>query len=437
MAQSDKLSSALDISSPAGRDRRDPTVFYCPAGNSLRYFGRELHRSRPITGIVEERPLMKHRTPLILIAAFLVVISGCGGDKALKYYNLGLDAVQRNDLDEAIRLWTESLNYRPDDPETRFNLGAALMERKRFAQAEIHLATAVELNPLDPDTQHLFGQCEEELGKIPEAKHAYEFALSMKSTHVPSLVGLASIALKEGQNKSAENYATQAAEMDPNNLEANMLLSEAYFRNGNLNIAYGQLLSARRLGPTNPELLFLLGKVDYARRMYADARETLEAARTLGKSTDELYCYLGLTNLALGDAPEAEKYFHLSIYKNDANVQAWKGLTETYMRENRWREAADAVAKASSLDPNDPATTLDNAVVKMNSGDPGAAVRMLEALRARPDAPPITLYYLAHAYLRTQRNADARAAFEQFARTWEGDAAFADEARAIAARLAP
>jgi Flp pilus assembly protein TadD len=311
------------------------------------------------------------------------------------------------------------------------------MEKKRFADAEIHLAKAVELNPLDPDTRHLFGLCEEELGKIPEAKHAYEFALSIKPTHVPSLAGLASIALKEGQNKSAENYATQAAEMDPNNLEANMLLSEAYFRNGDFNMAYGQLLSARRLGPTNPELLLLLGKVDYARRMYADARETLDAARTLGTSTDELYCYLALTNLALGDAPEAEKYFHLSLYKNDANVQAWKGLAETYMKERRWREAAEAVAKASSIDPNDPETMLDNGIVTMNSGDPGAAARILEALRARADAPPITLYYLGHAYLRAQRNADARGAFEQFARGWQGDAAFAEEAREIAARLAP
>ncbi|MGD1048906.1 MAG: tetratricopeptide repeat protein [Candidatus Krumholzibacteriaceae bacterium] len=380
---------------------------------------------------------MKHGTLIVLIAALLAPISGCGGDKALKCYNLGLDAIQRNDYDEAISLWTESLKYRPDDPETRYNLGAALMEKKRFAEAEIHLAKAVELDPLDPDTQYLFGQCEQELGKTPEAKHAYEFALNVKPTHVPSLVGLASIALKEGQNKSAENYATQAAEMDPNNLQANLLLSEAYFQNGNLSMAYGQLLSARRLGPTDPELLFLLGKVDYARRMYADARETLDAARTLGKSTDELYYYLALTNLALGDAPEAEKYFHLSIYKNDAYAQAWKGLAETYIGEKRWREAADAVAKALSLDPNDPGTTLDNAVVTLNFGDPVAAVRMLEALSQRPDAPQITGYYLGHAYLRTQRNADARAAFEQFAKVWEGDAAFADEARAIAARLAP
>lgn len=380
---------------------------------------------------------MKHGTLLVLIAALLGTISGCGTDKALKYYNLGLDAIQRNDYDEAISLWTESLKYRPDDPETRYNLGAALMEKKRFGDAEVHLAKAVGLNPLDPDAQYLFGECEEELGKTAEAKHAYEFALSIKPTHVPSLVGLASIALKEGQNKTAENYATQAAEMDPNNLRANMLLSEAYFQNGNLSMAYGQLLSARRLGPTDPDLLFLLGKVDYARRMYTDARETLDAARTLGKSTDEVYYYLALTNLALGDAPEAEKYFHLSIYKNDANAKAWKGLAETYIGEKRWREAADAVAKASSLDPNDPGTTLDNAVVTLNYGDPSAAVRMLEALSARSDAPQITGYYLGHAYLRTQRNADARAAFEQFAKVWEGDAAFAEEARAIAARLAP
>ena len=378
---------------------------------------------------------MKHIVPLILAAAIITATSGCGADKSIRYYNLGLDAVQRDDYDEAIRLWRESLKYRPDDPETRYNLGAALMAKKRFAEAEIELAKAVELNQLDLESQHMFGRCEEELGKLPEAKHAYEFALTLKATYVPALIGLASVALKENQNKSAEDYATQAAELDPNNVEADMVLSEAYFRNGNLASAYAQLMSARRLEPTNPDLLLLLGKVEYERRMYPDARESLDAARTLGMLTDELYVYLALTNLALGEASEAEEHFHLAIYRNPENARAWKGLAETYIRERRWREATDAVAKASALAPDDPETILDDAVVTMNSGDAGSAAAKLEALSQRADAPEITGYYLGHAYLRTGRNAEARAAFERFAKSWQGDASLAEEARVISARL--
>ena len=380
---------------------------------------------------------MKPAALLLVLPALLASCPGCGPDKSVKYYNLGLEAAKRDDYAEAVRLWNNAVKYRPDDPETRYNLGAALIAMKRYTEAEMHLREAVALNPLDADAQELLGESLEGQDKLPEAKNAYGFALGIKPTHVMSLIGLASIALKEEQNRSAENYATQAVELDPGNLRANMLLAEAYFRNGDFNAAYGQVLSARNLGPTNAALFLLTGKIAYARRMYADALEALQSARALGAATDELFCYLGLSNLALGDTGEAEKEFRLSIYKNRENAKAWKGLAETYIGEKRWREAAEAVEQAARIDASDPETLLDGAAVRMGTGDLDGAVRALEGLRERPKYPPITDYYLGHAYLRLKDDARARAAFQRFIVTWEGTQALAEEAKAIVDRLAP
>jgi tetratricopeptide (TPR) repeat protein len=380
---------------------------------------------------------MKLSAAILILLVFLAFGSGCGPDKSIKYYNLGLDAAKRNDYTEAVKLWNEAVRYRPDDPETRYNLGAALIAMKRYAEAEEHLRAAVALNSLDADAQELLGESLQGQDRLAEAKNAYGFALGIKPTHVPSLIGLASIALTEGQSRSAENYATQAVELDPGNLEANLLLSEAYFRNGDFNAAYGQVLSARNLGPTNAALFFLTGKIAYARHMYADALDALQSARALGAATDEVFCYLGLSNLALGDTGEAEKEFRLSIYKNKANAMAWKGLAETYIKEKRWREAGEAVEQAARIDASDPETLLDGAAVRMGTGDLNGAVRTLEALRARAEYPSITDYYLGHAFLRMRNDAEARAAFQRFVRTWEGDQALLDEAKAIVDRLAP
>ena len=370
--------------------------------------------------------------PLCMLFSFN---SGCGADKSVRYYNLGLEAAKRDDYAEAVELWNEAVKYRPDDPETRYNLGAALIAMKRYADAEAHLREAVALNPLDADAHQLLGKSLEEQEKLPEAKNAYGFALDIKPTHVPSLIGLAAIALKEDQNRSAENHATQAVSLDPGNLEANMLLSEAYFRNGDFNSAYGQILSARKLGPVNASLFFLTGKIAYSRRMYADALDALRSARALGSATDELFCYLGLSNLALGDTGEAEKEFRLSIYKNRENAKAWKGLAETYIREKRWREAGEAVEQAARIDPSDPGILLDGAAVRMGTGDLSGAVRSLEALRTHSEYPSLTDYYLGHAYLRMGNNAQARAAFQRFIERWEGDQALAEEAKTLIDRL--
>jgi Flp pilus assembly protein TadD len=171
--------------------------------------------------------------------------------------------------------------------------------------------------------------------------------------------------------------------------------------------------------------------------MYADALDALQSARALGCATDELFCYLGLANLALGDMGEAEKEFRLSIYKNRENAKAWKGLAETYVREKRWREAGDAVQQASRIDPSDPETVLDGAAVRMGTGDLSGAVSVFEALRERPQYPPITDYFLGHALLRMGSNAQARAAFQRFVETWAGDQTLLEEAKAIIARLTP
>ncbi len=380
---------------------------------------------------------MKPAPLIFLVFAALSTAAGCGPDKAIRYYNLGIEAAKREDYAEAARLWSEAIKYRPDDPEARYNLGAALVQLKRYAEAEPHLRRAIELNSLDADAHQMLGACLEKLDRLPEAKKEYDFALTVKPTNVPSLVGLARIALTEGQNRSAENYAARASALDPGNLEANMLLAEAYFRNGDFNSAYGQILSAQKLGTANASLYFLTGKIAYSRRMYEDALDALRSARALGSSTDELFRYLGLTNLALGDFGEAEKAFRLSIYKNRENAKTWNGLAETYISEKRWREAGEAVDEAARIDPSDPETLLHRASVRMGTGDPAGAVGTLETLRAQAKYPPIADYYLGHAYLRIGENAQARAAFQRFIETWEGDQALADEAKATSDRLAP
>jgi len=374
---------------------------------------------------------------VLLVAGIFVACCGCGSDKSIKYYNMGLEAANRNDLDDAIRLWNEALKYRADDAETRYNLGLALLTKNRYEEAEIQLREATRLSPQDYAAYELLGRSLEAQDSITQAKRSYEFALNIHPNYVPALIGMAAVALKEGQNRAAEDYAARAAETEPNNVRANLLLSEAYYRNDNFNAAYGQLLSTRKFAATDPELLMLLGKVEYARRMYADAIATLEATRNLGVTTDELFLYLGLSSLALDRLTDAEKFFRLAAFKNAGNEQVWKGLGEAFLKQKKWQDAAEATAKALAIDPNDLEAMLDHALVAMNTGEFETAVREFEAVHSRPDAPQITLYHLGHAYMRLGKKTEARIAFQQFIDTWQGNPALLDEAKSILARLTP
>ncbi|MCK7469439.1 MAG: tetratricopeptide repeat protein [Desulfomicrobium escambiense] len=204
---------------------------------------------------------------------------------------------QEEDYAEAVGLWTESVAYRPDDPEARYNLGAALVALKRYAEAETQLREAAALSSLDADAHYMLGKSLEEQGKLPEAKNAYGFALGIKPTHVPSLIGLASIALEEGQNRSAENHATQAVSLDPGNLRGEHAADRGVFpeRRFQRRVRPDTLGAKAR---SRQRLALRPHRQDRLReRMYADALDALRSARALGSSTDELFCYLGLANL--------------------------------------------------------------------------------------------------------------------------------------------
>ncbi len=199
--------------------------------------------------------------------------------------------------------------------------------------------------------------------------------------------------------------------------------------------AYGQILTAKRLNPSDAAIVFLSGKIAYARKMYEDALDALERSRALAQANDEVFLYLGLTNLALGRLADAERDLRLAVYRNARNALAWKALAETYIRLKKWTGAGDAVTRSLAIDPDNAETVLDRALVAMGTGNLSPAAADFEAVAVREDAPGITAYYLGHVYLRLDRRADARSAFERFLKTWEGDPALADEAKAAIDRL--
>ncbi|UCD18948.1 MAG: hypothetical protein JSU64_05850, partial [candidate division WOR-3 bacterium] len=65
------------------------------------------------------------------------------------------------------------------------------------------------------------------------------------------------------------------------------------------------------------------------------------------------------------------------------------------------------------------------------------AVKKLEEVARMPDSPPRTQYYLGHAYLRSGKNEEARAAFESFLETWQGDRQLILEVRKLLNSLSP
>jgi len=76
----------------------------------------------------------------IILALIILTVFSCS-DKAVNYYNDGVDAAADKDFDTAIELWNKSLLYSPDDPDVYFNLGSAYLKKGDFVKAEQNFRT--------------------------------------------------------------------------------------------------------------------------------------------------------------------------------------------------------------------------------------------------------------------------------------------------------
>jgi Flp pilus assembly protein TadD len=374
---------------------------------------------------------MMMRRISIVVAGMLLMFTVSCGDSALKYYNLGVEAAQRDDTDEAIVQWRKSAELNPSDPDTRYNLGMALLVHEEYAEAEKHFLVAAGIKSDDYRLQYGLGYSLEMQGKYSEAKKAYRYSISLKSNFHPPYSGLGAIALEQGLYNTAEKYTTDALRYSPYDKRGNLVLAEAYYMQQNYQAAYAQLISSRSWIGLEPDYLLLLGKVMNARHMYVDARHTLLMAKDAGKSGTDLFLHLGIASFETEDFKDAREYYRLALYRDDTNVEAWTGLARTDYELDDLEESLEAWNRARALTPDDPEIDLGISIIHIRTRNFEKAVSILEKLSARDDAPPRTFYYLGHSLMRLGRREEARESFELFLVKWQGDEALAGEVREL------
>jgi tetratricopeptide (TPR) repeat protein len=140
-------------------------------------------------------------------------------------------------------------------------------------------------NPAQPDLHFRFGaflmQQAPERG-IEEIKKA----LAIDPKHIPALVGLASIYLKNGDSAAALTYAQQAVAADPGDFATHISLGRAYLDSDDAVRAADQLQLAVKLAPESPDAHFSLASAYSRLGRKEDAQLEQEAFRLLRKQID-------------------------------------------------------------------------------------------------------------------------------------------------------
>ena len=258
------------------------------------------------------------------------------------------EAQARNDFPAAVEFYRKAVTLRPEIAELRANLGLMYYQTGELDQAASSLRQSLRLN------RELF---------------------------VPNLfLGLDYLRLK--RFKEAVPYLKKAANLRPNDVQAQLGLGQAYAGSGDTRLAIGSYLRATSLDSRNADAWYRLG-MHSLEHVEADARVLL------------------------------------TRYKESGYVYAL--IADNFSEQGALIQAADAYRKALGCSAYPPGTHASYAFVLLRQHDFSAALRELNAELA--SNPGSLLTKLGVARLHVEEGAAGQAA-KEIGQIWNLDAGF-------------
>jgi tetratricopeptide (TPR) repeat protein len=279
---------------------------------------------------------------------------------------------QRKDALIALR---RTADLMPLDPEAHSNLGSALLEQGRWAEAVESLQRALTLEPRNLDVLVQAADATRELGRASDAVNLYRRALRLDPRHPQALNNLGNAFLTLGQFADAAGHYRLALEIEPDDVQILCNLANAQ----------------RRLG------------------YHDDALANIRRALTLDPTSSIAHSHLGLILAATGDQEAAIASYRQALILNPKQVDALNNLGVALRDLGFRRDAVALHARAIQCEPRRAESHYDlgMALFEMRRFD-DAIAGYREALALKPDHAPAHLN-LGIAMRQRRRPVDAEA----------------------------
>ena len=152
----------------------------------------------------------------------------------------------------------------------------------------------------------------------------------------------------------------------------------------------------------------------------ADARKMYEELVAKYPAVYQLQAMLASMYAAENNAAKGLEHIKIALEKEPTNIE-WQLLAAELMQETGDKEGSQKILDSIDLAKvKDPRAFINNAIMKINSGDKAQAqqaIELLTKLIAQFPSDPLPLYLRGRAYLVTTQLPEARADFEKYIAT--------------------
>ena len=187
--------------------------------------------------------------------------------------NLGMEYLKSGRTDLALKSFDESLAVK-DDPRTRVNKGAALVQKNDLDAAEAQYQKAIMQNAELPDTYYGLGNIERKRGNLVEAVRQYSKSLEVDPSYTNSLNNLGATYIELHDWDHAIDAFQKSIVLNPFFIEAYYNLAGSYEQKGMFAEAKVAYEKAIELNPQDLDalanlatVLYKLGDIDGAAKL--------------------------------------------------------------------------------------------------------------------------------------------------------------------------
>lgn len=154
-------------------------------------------------------------------------------------------------------LMRSKLGKSPQDFSANYNLGAVLVSRGRYQDAEVSLRAAVRIDPANPTATNSLGAALQALGRVDEAVALFRESLRLRPDYPSAHYNLGNALLSQGQFEPAIANFREILRADPKDVPALEKLVTALNAQGNEFARTGKLTDAmecfREIVERNPD----------------------------------------------------------------------------------------------------------------------------------------------------------------------------------------
>jgi len=259
---------------------------------------------------------------------------------------------------EAVETWFAALEVNPSYYEALRGLAACYLELGEYAQSLEYVARARPFRSTDPALRNIEGFALIGLGRLDEARAAFQSTLSGLPNDLEARFGLTLLDLRAGRPADARGRLEDALRIEPRNARALLSLALLALDSGAVREARTRIDEALRHHAEEARAWFVAARVALAEGNAAGAAANAETALELDPSDADARGLLASIRHRQGDFAGAAALMEAAVKANRDDALAWYALGRARAASGDTARALSAYQAAIRVRPDDEITRL-------------------------------------------------------------------------------